>query len=775
MSSHAPKRGLHLPEPFGQEPTDAYFALGYRAGEVIPGPDLFVRSRPGGRPIQLLDPLTQTEHENGVPETLDCDTRYLRRLRYLQIGSYEFDIHMLGSEVDNPAIPDIRILRQVSYALPPASHDEQFRPTKHVLGEGSFGIVRISKSVRTGTVLACKEMFFDRRRPDVEAEMQQAVHERDLSIALRHPNVIRTFFGDAHDDLQESTGEIVMTRYRMMMDPCPLSLADMIRVDLAHDYLLHAATDVVAGLSFMHGRGVAHRDLKPGNILVRFDYLHERIFAITKSQRHQHLDFSQPFTFCLADFGLSRHRRNGFMTFCGTRQYLAPELRIKDDDANGAEMPGVYSEAMYTNAVDMYALGVTLFEIRDSTSMEAAMGPSNVPNWGSFLDVVKQRRHNDWMWQLIYRLLHDDPARRPLAENMLEELESAPPLSQSDISSLATSSPRHQNWTGSTLEIDSQVTGGDPSTALDSPNSPADNLEVVRSSFSPETLQQVVGTIKSVLPVAQSPTRKPPQETSVNLRRPAGQTKSVRFHLSASEQAENVITAQKAKRTASFRFPDRMEGLFNASLSSDEGSTIRSAQSAAKPQEIKRTSRFRFPDRMEGLFDISLNSDEAPTIRPARTTVLASIHEDEAGPPFSGRFDNMFASAANHANEGKKRKPKRDSSSYDPLGKVDAGRVDRKSNASQRRNAGGLDALSSKHRSKPLKPGLMDKMLIAVDTFANIVSIGYDGALNNAAVSAIRRAISQAFDNAIDNEKFYKDSLCVRVPGAFYSVRIAEH
>ncbi|KAF2227506.1 kinase-like domain-containing protein, partial [Elsinoe ampelina] len=259
--------GLYLPDPGGEKPIDSYLVYGYRPDEVVSGPELFMRVRPGTARASLLDPLTQEEHESGAPEALEGDTRYLRRLRYLTIGSYEFDVHMLGAEVDSISVPDPDILRQVSYPVLNGSLEKEFRPTKHVLGKGSFGTVRIAKGVRTGIVVACKEMVFDRRRPGVEAYMRHALHERELSISLRHRNVVHTIFGDTQHDHDPSTGEVIFTRHRIMMDPCPFSLDDMITVDLAKDHLLRAAVDVAGGLSFIHGQGIAHRDLKPGNIL----------------------------------------------------------------------------------------------------------------------------------------------------------------------------------------------------------------------------------------------------------------------------------------------------------------------------------------------------------------------------------------------------------------------------------------------------------------------------------------------------------------------------
>lgn len=80
-------------------------------------------------------------------------------------------------------------------------------------------------------------------------------------------------------------------------------------------------------LTFIHSQGIAHRDIKPENILVRIrDPLHVK----------------------LSDFGLSKATAK-LHTFCGTHLYAAPEIYQPRRD--------VY----YTNAVDIWSLGVVVF------------------------------------------------------------------------------------------------------------------------------------------------------------------------------------------------------------------------------------------------------------------------------------------------------------------------------------------------------------------------------------------------------------------------------
>ena len=88
--------------------------------------------------------------------------------------------------------------------------------------------------------------------------------------------------------------------------------------------LLHA-------LEHLHSRGVVHRDIKPQNILVR-----SRGYLQEPSQ----------FWVKLGDFGLAKDSPL-LATFCGTQLYLAPEVR---------------RGSCYTSLVDIWALGVVVFQ-----------------------------------------------------------------------------------------------------------------------------------------------------------------------------------------------------------------------------------------------------------------------------------------------------------------------------------------------------------------------------------------------------------------------------
>jgi serine/threonine protein kinase len=120
-----------------------------------------------------------------------------------------------------------------------------------------------------------------------------------------------------------------------MFTPCPRLILEYVPLGSLEDQTNMSDEECVTilcqGLSALvdlHGREepIVHRDIKPGNILV-----HSR----------------DPLHIKLSDFGLSRVS-NDLTTFCGTALYLAPE---------------VYTKQSYTPVVDVWSLGVVVFEL----------------------------------------------------------------------------------------------------------------------------------------------------------------------------------------------------------------------------------------------------------------------------------------------------------------------------------------------------------------------------------------------------------------------------
>ncbi|SFQ00405.1 serine/threonine-protein kinase [Amycolatopsis rubida] len=236
------------------------------------------------------------------------------------------------------------------------------------VGSGGMGVVWRAHDDRLDREVALKQA----RLSDVVSG-RTLRREARLAAGVLHPNVV-TFFDVAADgDELWLVMEYVPSR----------SLAEILAAEgrLPARTVAEIGVQIAAALGAVHGHGIVHRDVKPGNVLIASDGRAK-----------------------LTDFGISRSVRTDETVtdsplIGGTPDYLAPEV------AQGHPP---------TAASDVFALGATLF-----AAVEGTPPFSGGNEYATIRRVaegaVPRARHADGLAPTLELLMRREPAERPTA------------------------------------------------------------------------------------------------------------------------------------------------------------------------------------------------------------------------------------------------------------------------------------------------------------------------------------------------------------------------
>jgi serine/threonine protein kinase len=190
---------------------------------------------------------------------------------------------------------------------------------ERLLGRGGMGRVYLAEDTRLGRKVALK--LLDPELAEDQRFRDRFTRESRLAASLDHPNVV-----PIHEAGEADGVLFIAMRYVEGTD-----LARLIERGgpLSPERTLTIVSQVAAALDAAHRRGLIHRDVKPGNILVGED-------------DHTYL----------TDFGLIKRREQGTALtktgqFMGSVDYAAPE-QIEGRDVDGR--------------ADVYSLGCVLYE-----------------------------------------------------------------------------------------------------------------------------------------------------------------------------------------------------------------------------------------------------------------------------------------------------------------------------------------------------------------------------------------------------------------------------
>ncbi|KAJ1459989.1 kinase-like domain-containing protein [Pelagophyceae sp. CCMP2097] len=266
------------------------------------------------------------------------------------------------------------------------------------LGAGAMGKVYRATERKTGEHYAVKVMAIKSFAMNADFEFEELLNEARMLRNLAHDNIVSV--KDVYST--ESAFSIVMQLVDggdlldRIIQRGPYSEAD------ARGVLRH----LLDAVGYLHARGIVHRDIKPENILLR--------------RKDDDVDV------LLTDFGIAKGSGVGSLgctTFCGTPQYLAPEVMAKHDEADGETSP--YDGA----AADVWSVGVVLYVLLAGTQPRNSR--AEFKNQTCSFDGAVWRNISDEAKDVVRRMTQVEAKARPTAAEALQMRWFSPTLSSS--------------------------------------------------------------------------------------------------------------------------------------------------------------------------------------------------------------------------------------------------------------------------------------------------------------------------------------------------------
>ena len=258
------------------------------------------------------------------------------------------------------------------------------------LGRGSFATVYKSTIVgnypplQIGDVVAVKSISTNKFSTPEEREKLE--NENNLMKKLSHTNIVKLY-----------GVERTSSTYFLVMEYCETGdlhfFLKKFGLGISPEMLYNFIQQIGNGLQYLKSQEIIHRDLKPQNIMIKGQW--------------------PDITLKLADFGFARFLHDNDMaeTICGSPIYMAPEIQFNSP---------------YTSAVDMWSLGVIIYEmIVSQPPFPNCKSPFELTNeikkLGSRpIEVPKSISCPDLLRDLVSKLLTVDPTRRMTLKEFVE-------------------------------------------------------------------------------------------------------------------------------------------------------------------------------------------------------------------------------------------------------------------------------------------------------------------------------------------------------------------
>lgn len=289
-------------------------------------------------------------------------------------------------DADNLQISAPSEVRRVGYLtedLEWSGANDAFKLMEQI-GQGAFGRVFLGVHMASGLRLAVKSLPLPLEATD--EELKGLRKEFELLRGMKHVNVVSTW------GVSFRVGALWV-----LMEYCEYgSVKDIMAHNggaLVENDIAFIMKDVIVGMDYLHNRGIVHRDIKAGNILITRE-------CVVK----------------IADFGTAGHdtgyanlKKQQFSTVVGTPLFMSPEV------AGGSK---------YDIRADIWSLGITAIQMAEGKPPMSELHPlramMKISTGTGRRGLVDPEAATPDFNNFLALCLSVDPNHRPLAKGLLE-------------------------------------------------------------------------------------------------------------------------------------------------------------------------------------------------------------------------------------------------------------------------------------------------------------------------------------------------------------------
>ena len=250
------------------------------------------------------------------------------------------------------------------------------------LGKGGFGEAYLVKSNMTKKNYVMKSINFELLD---EKNKLYTINEAILLKNIDHPNIIK--FKEVFEVKKPNIQLNIIIEYAENGDLNKLLETNINKkVYFKENILINWLCQICSALKYIHYKKIIHRDIKPANIFMN------NLGQIK-----------------LGDFGISKNLKNLELasSFVGSAYYTAPEM--------------IYEEK-YSYEIDIWALGVTFYELMNLKKPFRAEYPAiYIEIKNKEVDEINNIYSKPFR-NLIYQMLKKNPKERPKADDILNNL-----------------------------------------------------------------------------------------------------------------------------------------------------------------------------------------------------------------------------------------------------------------------------------------------------------------------------------------------------------------